>query len=96
MYFRFKVKYLNGNGGELTAGGIGFAESYAEAAEKIQEIYGNKDIIAMDITWLSDDAVIEMQDLASGLMDDEPYEMGNQMKVAIDEIAAVAEAFEEE
>lgn len=96
MYFRFKVKYFNGNGSELVAGGIGFAESYAEAAEKIQEIYGNKDITAMDISWLSDDSVVEMQDLASGLMDDVPYEMGNLMKAAINEIAAIAEAFEEE
>lgn len=96
MYFKYKVKHIGGNSKELTAGGIGYAETYAEAAEKIQEIYGNADIVTMDISWMSDDAVIEMQDLASGLMDDVPYEMGSQMKEAINEITAIAEAFEEE
>ena len=96
MYFKYKVKYLNGNGSEVIAGGIGFAENWAEAAQKIQEVYGNTDTTAMDISWMSDDSVMEMQDLASSIMDDEPYEMGKQMKVAMYEIAAVAEAFEEE
>ena len=96
MYFRFKVRYLDGNGGESISGGIGFAETYAEAAEKLQEMYGNTDILAMDIAWMSDDSVMEMRDLATSIVDDEPYIMGDNIKKALEEIANVAEAFEEE
>ncbi len=70
--------------------------SYAEAAEKLQEMYGNTDILAMDIAWMSDDSVMEMRDLATSIVDDEPYIMGDNIKKALEEIANVAEAFEEE